>query len=327
MKYFKFNRENRSNEMPTESLQQLMMLEFVRLQKNELKWRVVRNMMFLSIFTLALLASDTLSTLISDLGIGEKNHYVSMVKIDGLISSTTPASFELVNKGFKKAFEDSNAKGVLVVINSPGGTPVQSGNIRSALLKYRNKYPDKKVVVVGQDTMASGAYMIATGSDKIYVSASTLTGSIGVKMEGFGYSDIMQKVGIERRLVVAGKNKAIGDPYSQLSTQEKSKLELIMKELHKEFIEMVKESRGDRLIGSDDKLFNGDIWTGRSALAIGLVDGIKDINAVLEEDFNVSKTRDYTQSPGMLFGMGHAVSSSIQGVVASTLATKIQLKY
>jgi len=222
------------------------------------------------------------------------NDYAAVVKLDGPIMPNTRNSAESVIATLEKAFEDDEAKGIVLLVNSPGGTPVQSALIADHIIRLRKEYPEKKIITVAEDVIASGAYMAAMGTDEIYAHRSTIAGSIGVVSEGFGYQNIIKMVGLERRVQTAGSHKRRLDPFFPLKQSDMVVLDQRLKAVHAQFIALVKKSRGDKLKAEDDYLFNGDVWTGEEALALGLIDGISDIDSIIRKKFGVTKYKDMT---------------------------------
>ncbi|MDH5632537.1 MAG: S49 family peptidase [Gammaproteobacteria bacterium] len=246
--------------------------------------------------------------------------YVSLVRINGVISSDSEASAGKINRSLEKAFKDEDAKGVVLLINSPGGAPVQSSLIHDRLLQLRNKYPDRKVIAIGEDLMASGAYFIAAGAPEIYANRSTIAGSIGVIRAGFGFQKLLQQYGIERRVFTAGENKIRADAFQPIQSEDRKKLNTVLDQIHQHFIDAVTTSRGDRLKGNRNKLFSGDVWLGDEAVQLGLIDGLGDLHSIIEKKFDVSEFKDYTPKKGikgLLKGMAVSVLHSI-GIMDSS---------
>jgi len=230
-----------------------------------------------------------------ELGLNElpgKDH-VALVELQGVIEPTGKASAELINKGLRKAFKDKHTKAVVLRINSPGGTPVQASLINKEILRLRKKHKDTPLYVVVEDMCASGGYYVAAAADKIFVNESSVVGSIGVLMNGFGFTGAMEKLGIERRLLTAGEHKGVLDPFSPLKADDKAFAYELLNKIHGEFIDAVKAGRGERL--SDDKdLFSGLFWTGRRAIELGLADQIGDLGYVAREVVGTEKVVDFT---------------------------------
>lgn len=243
--------------------------------------------------------------------------YAAVVQLKGPIADGSSANAVTVSKALERAFKDPRAKGVVLYVNSPGGSPVQSSIIYDRILTLKAEYPGKRIVTVATDTVASGAYFIASATDKIYVNRSTIAGSIGVISDGFGFSDALERVGVERRVFTAGRNKARLDQFTPLTDDDRAKITDVLDEIHAHFIESVKTGRGDRLVLDTDGLFEGDVWTGNQAVAIGLVDALGDLSRVLEKEFGVEHAKDYTVKPAFLDRiMKYAVTTTINEINA-----------
>lgn len=220
--------------------------------------------------------------------------HTALVDIDGLIASgDLGVDADQVVEGLRDAFKDSGTKGVILRINSPGGSPVQSAEINSEMRRLRQKYPDIPLYAVASDVCASGGYYIAVAADEIYANRSSILGSIGVRMDQFGFVDTMDKLGVERRLITAGDRKALLDPFLPLDERDQAHAQRLLDRIHEHFIDAVKEGRGDRL-GQDPELFSGLFWTGDEALSLGLIDGFGDMRYVARELVGVEKIVDFT---------------------------------
>lgn len=246
--------------------------------------------------------------------------HTALVDINGVISDQDQANADAIMEALRNAFESSNTKGVILRINSPGGSPVQSGYVYDEIMRLKGLYPAIKVYAVISDIGASGAYYIAAAADEIYANKASLVGSIGVISSSFGFVGTMEKLGVERRVFTAGENKAFLDPFSPLKENEKEFWQGVLKVTHKQFIAQVKKGRGDRL-KDDDKVFSGLIWTGEQALEMGLVDGLGSTSYVAREVIGEENMVDFTLkiSPLELFAERFGVSA------ASTLANKFGL--
>lgn len=279
-----------------------------------------KNMRFGLIFAAILITVLTYMYMIVVLGVAgvasaPSGPYAAIVQLKGPIADGEPANAVAINKALARAFRDPRAKGVVLYINSPGGSPVQSSIIYDRIIALKSEYPEKPIVAVATDTVASGAYFIASAADKIYVNRSTITGSIGVISDGFGFAGALERFGIERRVFTAGTNKSRLDQFTPLSDADTNKIHQILGQMHAHFIESVKNGRGDRLRLDTEGLFEGDVWTGGEALDIGLVDGLGDLTTVLATEFDVDHARDYTIKPAFLERlMRYAVSSTIDEI-------------
>ncbi len=228
---------------------------------------------------------------------GGRKH-TAMVEVSGLIAPGTDASAEKITTALQAAFKDKNTQGVVVRINSPGGSPVQAQTIYDEMKRLRKKYPEIPLYAVVEDVSASGGYFVAVGADRIYVGKSSIVGSIGVLMNGFGFTGLMDKLGIERRLITAGENKAMLDPFSPLEEKDKEHVKQLMGEIHQQFIAVVKEGRGKRLKDAPE-IFSGLIWTGQKSVDLGLADDIGSLEYVAREVIKAEEIRDFTISEGV----------------------------
>ncbi|BAN69062.1 S49 family peptidase [endosymbiont of unidentified scaly snail isolate Monju] len=219
--------------------------------------------------------------------------HVALVELEGVIGPDGPASADQVNKGLRKAFRDSHTKAVVLRINSPGGTPVQASLIYDEIRRLRKKHEDIPLYVVVGDMCASGGYFVAAAADKIFVNRSSIVGSIGVLMDGFGFTGALDKLGVERRLLTAGEHKGMLDPFSPLEPFDEAHARKMLSEIHAHFIEAVKEGRGDRL-ADDDTLFSGLFWTGQRAIDLGLADELGDLGHVARDVVGIEKVVDFT---------------------------------
>ena len=245
----------------------------------------------------------------AEIGVGKK--HTAMVEVSGLIGPGSDASAEKVTSALQAAFKDKNTQGVVVRINSPGGSPVQAQTIYDEMRRLRKLYPDIPLYAVVEDICASGGYFIAVGADRIYVAKSSLVGSIGVIMNGFGFTGLMDKLGVERRLITSGENKAFLDPFSPLDEKHREFGVQLAKEIHEQFISVVREGRGKRLKESPE-IFSGLIWTGQKSIELGLSDAVGSLEFVAREVVKAEDIVDFTQKEGIAeklakrFGAGAA---------------------
>ncbi|VFM98195.1 MAG: protease-4 [Candidatus Kentron sp. G] len=211
-----------------------------------------------------------------------------------MIAEGSDASADRVISGLRSAFKDKNTKGVVLRINSPGGTPVQAGYINDEIGRLRDEYPDIPLYAVVTDICASGGYYVAVAADRIYADKSSVIGSIGVLVNGFGFVGAMEKLGVERRLLTAGKHKGFLDPFSPADPEEVSHLQSVLKEIHQAFIDTVRKGRGDRLRGEESELFNGLVWSGKQAIRLGLADELGSSSYVAREVIGAEEIVDFT---------------------------------
>jgi protease-4 len=220
--------------------------------------------------------------------------YVSLVRISGEILADKEASAATLHPVLERAFKDENAKGVVLVINSPGGAPVQSSLIHDQIVSLKGKYR-KPVVAVGEDLMASGAYLVAVAADTIVVNRSTITGSIGVISRSFGFTGLMEKLGVERRVQTAGESKNMLDPFGPQTGEDKAKQAGLLAAIHEHFKDTVKEGRGARLTLSTPGLFSGTVWTGEEAVQIGLADTLGSVDTAIAT-LGATEIKEYAPS-------------------------------
>lgn len=218
--------------------------------------------------------------------------YATLVSISGLIAPETPASPQRLSEALKTAFRDEDSAGVVLRINSGGGTPAAAMTIYRDILRLKEKY-NKTVVVVAEDMMASGAYLVAMAADEIYAMPSSAVGSIGVIMESLAYSGFASEWGIENRVYTAGESKRRFDPFKPEKEDDVIKAQEILSEIHSQFIQIVEDGRGSKLASNKELLFSGDYWTGSRALEYGLIDHIGTLNEALEAEFKVSTFKEF----------------------------------
>ncbi len=244
--------------------------------------------------------------------------HTAVVDINGVIADDAKASADNVINGLRNAFKNKNTKGVILRINSPGGSPVQAGYINDEIVRLKEKYPSIKVYAVVTDICASGGYYIAVAADQIYVDKASIVGSIGVVMNGFGYVDTLGKLGVERRLLTAGDHKALMDPFSPQKEFDRAHLQKMLDRIHLQFIDTVKKGRGKRL-KQDDQIFSGLFWTGEESITLGLADALGSSSYVAREIIGAENMVDFTKSEDVfeLFAkrMGAGAATAISGVL------------
>jgi protease-4 len=270
--------------------------EFLAHQRRSRRWGLI-----LKFGVLAYLILLSITLMLDGVGkpAGTMSAHTALVDVEGLIAPKAEASADTIAKGLRKAFEADKSKAVLLRINSPGGSPVQSGYVYEEIRRLREQYPDKPLYAVASDVCASGAYYIASAADAIYVDQATLIGSIGVRLDSFGFQRALDELGIERRLITAGEHKGILDPFSRLEEQDRAFLQGLLDNLHQQFINAVKAGRGDRLNGGEE-LFSGLFWTGEESVELGLSDGLGSPGYVAREIIGVEEVVDYSQERDLL---------------------------
>jgi len=252
---------------------------------------------------------------------GEKtlaSRYTALVELDGEISAESNANADSIVKGLREAFEDKAAVGVILHANSPGGSPVQSAYIYDEILRLRKKYPDKLLYAVIGDVCASGCYYAVAAADKIYASPASIVGSIGVLMDGFGFVETMKKLGIERRLLTAGDNKGILDPFSPLDSKSRRHAQKMLDEIHVQFIDAVKQGRGAAL-KPNKEIFSGLFWSGTKAKELGLVDEYGSAGSVARDVIGAEEIVDYTVHENLFQRLAERFGTAMGRTVASEL--------
>jgi protease-4 len=229
-------------------------------------------------------------------GVSIKEH-TALVDLQGVIASDQ-ASADSVISSLQGAFEDKKTKGVVLRINSPGGSPVQAGQIHDEIRRLRAKYPEIPLYVVVDDICASGGYYVAAAADRIFVDKASIVGSIGVLMDGFGFTQTMQKLGVERRLLTAGENKGFLDPFSPVDPKQEAYAKQMLEEIHGQFINVVKQGRGKRLKETPE-MFSGLVWSGEKSIQLGLADGYGSLESVARDVIKAEEIVDFTQREGL----------------------------
>jgi protease-4 len=281
--------ENANHNWERQALEHLL-LENLKETRKARRWKAVFRILTLIIFIGAILA--VFDFRLPGRGMGTEKH-TALVTLEGEISSSSMANALDINSSLTAAFENENSVGVVLRINSPGGSPVQAGMINDEIHRLRKLYPSKPFYVVVEDICASGGYYVAVAGDQILVDKASLVGSIGVIMEGFGFTGLMEKLGVTRRMIAAGSNKGMMDPFSKENPKQVEMIKNMIDEIHQQFIAVVKAGRGDRLKETPE-MFSGRVWNGEQAIQIGLVDGYGTVDSVAREVFKAPDILDYT---------------------------------
>jgi protease-4 len=245
--------------------------------------------------------------------------HTAVVEIDGVIDYGGKASAENIITGLQAAFKDKQTKGVVLRINSPGGSAVQSGQVYDEIKRLRAKHQDIPIYAVVEDLCASGGYYIAAATDRIYVDKASLVGSIGVLIEGFGFTGTLDKLGIERRLITAGENKGFLDMFSPLDPKQREFAQELVNEIHKQFISVVKQGRGERLKEAPE-LFSGLVWNGERAVELGLADGFGSLDSVAREIVKAEDIVDYTPKENIAERFARRFGTSFGHALGKVLA-------
>lgn len=275
------------NNTPNDLLQQIA-LEYLKENKRKRRWRVFFRLFFI----LIVVAMGYLAFSESDEALQNKPH-VALIDIRGVMSDEGISKADNIAESLYMAYHDKGTKAIILRINSPGGSPVQADDIYREVMRYHTLYPKIKIYAVCTDICASAAYYAAAAANEIYANPASLIGSIGVVYESFGFTEIMKKIGVERRLHTAGQYKGFMDPFSPDNPKEGQLLQVMLDTIHQQFAERVKEGRGNRLKENPD-LFSGLFWTGTQAKALGLIDGFGSAGSVARDIIHVEDIVDYT---------------------------------
>ena len=244
------------------------------------------------------------------------DRYSAVIDVKGVIADNSEASASRIIKGLQRAYQDPKVAGIILRINSGGGSPVQSGYVYDEIQRLQQLYPEKKVIAVIEDIGASGAYYIAAASDEIYADKASLVGSIGVTAAGFGFTQLIDKVGIERRLYTSGEYKAFLDPFSPQNAVETEFWQGVLDGVHQQFIKAVEAGRGDRLQRNYPNLYSGLIWNGEQALSIGLIDGLASPQSIAREKFAAPFMVDFTEKEDpfvkLMQAMGMGIATGVK---------------
>ena len=281
-------------------------------QRRARRWGIFFKLAFLMymLFILYLAMSDTTGT-----GVPLGDH-TGLVELDGVISSDSRASADVLITGLQDAFKNKHTKGVIIRANSPGGSPVQADYVYNEIKRLKKKYPDIPVYAVISDACVSACYYIVSAADKIYANETSLVGSIGVISEGFGFVGTLDKLGMQRRIYTAGKNKGILDPFSPERESDVKHMHVLLDEVHQHFINAVRSGRGDRLKTDTPDLFSGLFWTGQQGLAMGLVDEFASAGTVARDVIGEEDIVDYTPEEDWLT----RISDRFGAVMSHTLS-------
>ncbi|MFA7665932.1 MAG: S49 family peptidase [Burkholderiaceae bacterium] len=293
-----------------------LVMETVAERKRARRWNI-----FLRLLTLAWLSVVLLmfgGWFDRDLGKTSARH-TALVEIDGVIGADGENAAERIVPALRLAFEDTRTAGVVLRVNSPGGSPVQAGIIFDEIRRLRGLHADTPLYAVIEEVGASGGYYIAAAADRIYVDKASLVGSIGVVMGGFGFAGALERLGIERRLLTAGEDKAFMDSFSPLSDSQRQHAQQMLDQVHQQFIAKVREGRAARL-ADDPGLFSGRIWTGERSIELGLADGLGSVASVARDVIQVERIVDFSQRHNLVEKLARRVGASAGETLARVLA-------
>ena len=283
------------------------MFATLREQRDARRWRIFFRLAWLLLFILVI-ATVWNGGVKADKALAAR--HTALVNLRGVIDADGDASAEKINDSLDAAFKDGATVAVILRINSPGGSPVQAGMINDEIKRLRGEFPDKPLYVVVDEVCASGGYYAAAAADQIFVDKASIVGSIGVLSDGFGFTGTMEKLGVQRRLQTAGKNKGLGDPFSPESDEQKAHLQTMLDEIHRQFIKVVRDGRGKRLKESPD-LFSGLFWTGAQSIELGLADGFGTVDSVARDVVKAEVVVDYTEKQSISERVARRLGASI----------------
>lgn len=306
-----------NSNIESQTLLNQIVIDYMKEKKSRQRWRWVSRLIFLLLFMF--IAYQFINLKNDALIKGVKPH-VGLVDLNGEISDTKINADDFA-KGVAAAYKNTGLKGLIVRINSPGGSPVQAEYMFNTLKYFKKNFPGVKIYAVCSDMCASAAYYVAVGADEIYASPASMVGSIGVLFNGFGFVDLINKVGVTRRLQTSGVNKGFLDPFSPVTEFQTQKLQTMLDIIHQQFIARVKEGRGSRL-HIDDETFSGLFWTGEQALEKGLIDGFSSSGQLAREQFKTDSIIDYTVKPNLF----DRVSKNLGTAMAEQLSASLGLK-
>ena len=263
-------------------------------QRRQRQWNALFRLLWLIFFFLVFSAlMGWIGRPDKDAAAAATGKFTALVDLEGVISPDSKASADKINKALNRAFKEAGTQGVVLRINSPGGSPVQSGYINDEMRRLRAKYPEKPLYVVVQDLCASGGYYVASAGDKIFVDKASLVGSIGVIISSFGFVDTLKKLGIERRAYTAGENKDFLDPFAPENPTHRAHAQKMLEQIHQQFINVVRTGRGARLKETPE-MFSGLVWTGEESVKLGLADGLGGLDYVAREVIKAEKVVDFS---------------------------------
>lgn len=290
-------------------------------QKKARRWGILfKGLTFIYLFVALLVIVDKMPNSTAQ----TEHFHTAMVEVNGVIAADKEANANSIVTGLRAAFKNEYSKAVMLVINSPGGSPVQSGYVYDEIKRLRVLYPDKKLYAVIAELGASGGYYMAVGADEIYADKASLVGSIGVTASSFGFVDLMEKVGVKRRHFTSGEHKAFLDPFSAEKEDEAEFWQQVLDVTHQQFIKVVQEGRGDRIKASEKKgkLYSGLIWNGEQALALGLIDGLGSPGFVAREIIGAKEIVNYSVESSVFSEVIEKLGLSIGSGIANQLVTQ-----
>ena len=287
-------------------------------QKTARRWRIFfKGLMFSYLFILLFYA-------LGWLGNASKNSgaHTALIEVSGVIEAGGEVNADSFMNSLHDAYDDKNTKGLILRINSPGGSPVQAGIINDEIRRQKKLHPSIPVYAVVEDICASGGYYIAVAADKIYVDKASIVGSIGVLMDGYGFTEVMKKVGVERRLLTAGENKAMLDPFSPVNPKHQVLAQNMLNEIHEQFKTVVRQGRGSRLVETPET-FSGLFWSGEQSINMGLADAIGSADYVAREVIKEKQIVDFTHQDDFASRIAKRIGASASASFGETLAKQL----
>ncbi|HEX4511203.1 MAG TPA: S49 family peptidase [Burkholderiaceae bacterium] len=295
--------------------------ELVRERRNERRWRMVGRAAWILVAVLVVAGLAAQHGKVAT----PSGPHTALIEVRGEIAEQSDASAENIVSALRNAFDEKSAQAVVLRFNSPGGSPVQSGIVNDEIGRLRKLHPNKKVYAVCEEMCASGAYYMAVAADEIYVDKASIVGSIGVLIDGFGFTGLMDKAGVERRLITAGANKGMLDPFSPLSAQQRAYAQAMIDEIHQQFIDVVHKGRGDRLHETPDT-FSGLFWNGQDAVRLGLADGLGNLDYVARDVVKAEDVVDYTLQENVAERLAKRFGASIGAGIVHALQASVTLR-
>nr|WP_066337821.1 S49 family peptidase [Azohydromonas lata] len=303
-----------------EAVMEQVAREFVRERRSDRRWRIFFRLAWLGLFLAVAWALLVQRTHVA----APTGPHTALIEVRGEIAADTEANAEDIVAALRTAFEDRGAQAVVLRINSPGGSPVQAGIINDEIRRLKALHK-KPVYAVVEEMCASGAYYIAVAADEIYVDKASLVGSIGVLMDGFGFNGLMDKLGIERRLLTAGENKGMLDPFSPQNPQQRAFAQAMIDQIHQQFIAVVKEGRGKRL-KETPQTFSGLFWNGEDAVAQGLADSFGNLDMVAREVVKAEEVIDYTPKENVAERLAKRFGAAVGAGAVHALQSSVHLR-
>jgi len=303
---------NNENQQAIDALKEVAMAG-IKEQRSSRRWSIFFKI--LSLLVLLLVLGAVIGAISGkNKRLTTATDYTAVVDVQGVIMHGAKASADNIIPALQDAFQDPKAKGVMIRCNSPGGSPVQSAYVFDEIRRLRLLHPEKKVVAVASDVCASGGYFIIAAAEEIYADKSSIVGSIGVRMQGFGFVELMDKIGVESRELTAGENKALLDPFSPRNPTQEAFIKKQLENTHQHFIRAVKVGRGDRL-GDDPDIFSGLFWTGEDAKALGLIDGYGSPASVARDIVKAETMINFSPKEDVFERLSKQISTSVTSLI------------